>query len=1227
MNVELDWKVIDSYFSSKLNEKYITKHHITSYNSFLNKKLPYIIKTLNPFTIVKNDEQQKKRYEINVYMGGKNGEKIVLQKPCVLENNKQIILFPNLARLKDYTYTSDLLVDVLIEYTTYNEDGTKTVSESIENNVSIGTIPVMLHSNACVLNKTTMENRVQLGECPYDQGGYFIIDGKEKVIVSQERVATNKLFLNYVKSTDTVKSEYTHMGLIRCTSQENSLFPKTIKLMIFGKDVQEGARFKSIVMSVPNIELQNIPLFIMFRALGIESDKEIIRNIFLQDTDIDDRYLEYIRKSVHEGSIVTTQKEAIDYLARYCKYKEPNYVKHVLKNDVFPNIGYSFKTKGTYLGYLALKLIRFGLNELDETNRDSYLYKRVDVSGILMANMFRDGYNQLRNNIKNRIDREYIYGSWKDMDEFKMVVKSSMNTIFDKQIITSFVRRSFKGKWGMRESEGIVQDVNRLSYLGYISHIRRVNTPMDRSLKLVTPHRSDASQWGYMCPIESPDGENIGLLKHLATGCQISEECDQDAMVECLQNNGVNLINDIYPTNLYNKTKVLLNNNWIGIHNDPHDLVSTLRVLKQNGIINIHTSISWNIIENEVEIFNDSGRCVRPVYIANAKMQEKTFSIISDKDKDDKWKHLISNNVHKSDKASASKDYKENELNKNMAPIEYIDSTETSRSLIAMNREDIALNKMNKYDYIEIHPSLVLSMYTNVIPLAHHNQAPRNIFSGQQGKQALGVYASNFNHRIDTASYLLHYPQKGLLTTKYAKYAHIDKLPNGENVIVAIATYTGYNQEDSLIINKNSLERGLFNSSIYKSHIESEDSNENNGEYISFQNPLEMLKGGLNVNVKYAKWDKIDKNGLPLENKYIEEDDVYVGKVKTTIKTQDFDETLERIRNDTNTDSNKLTTYTDKSVIADFTNGGMIDKVIVYQKNDIKKLKIRFRKTREPVLGDKFASRHGQKGVIGMILPQEDMPFTKEGIVPDLIVNPHAFPSRMTIGHLIESVLAKYACVSGNTIDGTVFEDCDIGSYFDLLGKRGFQKHGDELLYNGFTGEQINTEIFFGPTFYYRLKHMVNDKMNYRGGNDPSKTPVTGTTRQPTHGRANKGGLRIGEMETNALIAHGIGSFIKESMMERSDKYKYAIDVDTGSMAIPHKHGYKSLIDVENNKNFTHVETPYTFKLMNQEVNALGIKSTLCVKKCKKEEEEDVEEDILFYTSDEEQTGSNELTE
>jgi DNA-directed RNA polymerase II subunit RPB2 len=403
----------------------------------------------------------------------------------------------------------------------------------------------------------------------------------------------------------------------------------------------------------------------------------------------------------------------------------------------------------------------------------------------------------------------------------------------------------------------------------------------------------------------------------------------------------------------------------------------------------------------------------------------------------------------------------------------------------------------------------------------------------------------------------------------------------------------------------------MFNTTIYKAHVESEDHNESSGESIEFANPQTLRKQGVDLSMKYACWDKVDTNGFPKVGAYIEEDDVYVGKVNKHVVSNRDDETVDRFSSDYAGGMEVI--YRDRSTVATAITSGTIDAVYVYDKDTRRKLKIRFRKTRTPVLGDKFASRHGQKGVVGMILPQEDMPRTKDGVVPDMIINPHAIPSRMTIGHLIECVVAKYGCAAGTTLDGTIFENMDTTNYYQLLEKSGYNRHGDEILYNGYTGEQMATKIFMGPTFYCRLKHMVNDKMNYRGGNDldPAKNPKIGTTKQPSHGRASGGGLRIGEMETNALISHGIGHFIQESMMERSDKYQVSFDGNSGSIAVEHPDGLSSMVD-DTSINFKRVRIPYTMKLLIQEMEALGLKAQICFEDNKCDTENEYYEDAYF---------------
>nr|QOI90433.1 DNA-directed RNA polymerase subunit 2 [Pyramimonas orientalis virus] len=1150
------WKVIDTYFKS--NEYYFTRHHIDSYNDFVINKIPYIIKTLNPFVIVKEDS--KFRVEVHI------SDKVNVCNPTY-DSDK--LLYPNAARLQNKNYFCDIRTDIEVTY--FEEE--QVVNKELFTNRKIGSIPILLHSKLCYLKGLDVDTLQSLGECQYDQGGYFIVDGKEKVIISQERIATNQLFISDPSDPALFKLE----GMIRSTSLSNALFPKSVHFWVekdtlrdpFGPKMSVTEKMENsffVTMKIMNINLERIPIFTIFRALGVESDKDILDYIALNDEELK----QHLRSSIVNASKVLsgdrpvyTQKDALQYLSNFVKHSDVHFAQYVIINDLFPNVGDDFRQKAMYLGYLVNKLIRTTIGTLKQNKRDNYMFKRVDTTGILLGNIFRDFYNKYRNNIRSMIDREYTLGGTNN--RLKLVNEGNFNRVFPSAIIGDGMYKSMKGNWGLTgdpSQQGIVQDVSRLSYIGYVSHVRRVNTPIDRSIKLVEPHRLDSPQWGMMCPIESPDGANIGLLKHMAVTCEITLESDRDQVVQCLTDLHLIPLEDVNPYTIRDYCKIHLNNNWLGVHPNPKELMDQLKEFRRTGVLNAFVSISWNVIDNEIMLYSDSGRCCRPLIIAdgfqNLNYEAKT------------WKDLVNGYTYEYtyDKGVKNKP----------AVIEYVDCFETNTLYIAMTKNDI---KENRHTHVEIHPCLCMSMYTNTIPFANHNQAPRNVFSGQQGKQAVGIYATNFNHRIDTASYILHYPQRSLLSTKMAKYTFKNKMPNGENLIVAIATYTGYNQEDSIILNKSSIERGMFNVSYFKSVVDSEDENIQSNTKVVFDNPTRLKKEGKNIDFKYANWDVIDDNGLPIKNKYISEQDCYLGKVNMEMKRmEDSDKAVFN-------DQVIQHVYTDKSKIADKTVSGTIDKVLQYDHNGMQQVKIRLRKFRIPELGDKMASSHGQKGVCGMILPQEDMPYNKDGLVPDIIVNPHAFPSRMTIAHLIESVLAKLCCLKGSYIDGTAFENHCIDDYYSMMKKHQYQQYGDELLYNGFTGEQIQTEIFIGPTYYYRLKHMVKDKINYRGIGGP----VEMMTKQPTQGRSNGGGLRIGEMETNAILAHGITGFVKETMMERSDGYHKFIDGETGEDII-----YNEKEQFYDSLNAKKIEIPYSMKLLKQEVEGLGINMKLSTK-------------------------------
>jgi len=1182
-------EVLGKYFHSY--RYFLSKHHLDSYNDFVTHKLPNTIKVLNPIKILKNQDNGIISHEIEVYVGGETGDAIYFRQPVITdESNEKKPMLPNLARLKDLTYSMEIFADITVKYTTRNKskgaDDAKIEELSIKD-VKLGEIPIMLHSKLCLLHDKPPHVLRELGECIKDVGGYFIIDGKEKVIVAQERIATNRIFIN--QSSD---DKFSYSGMVRCTSLENPLFPKTIYIHVHKDEIKKRTSHarNSIVIELPGFNGHMIPLFVLFRALGVESDHDILQHIVYDlENAAKKKMLDLLYFSVIDSKTVMTQEDAIRYLANRVEYQSRDKVNHILINDVFPNVGTLFADKALFLGHVVQKLVKVAIGAERESDRDNYLYKRVDISGFLIGNLFRDYYNQFRNTIRNKIDQQYLYGPWRTSAEIKNLInKNNFYIIFDRNIITNGMVKSLKGNWGRsmieekvdmdKIKQGIVQDLSRISYMGFTSHLRRVNTPIDPTAKVVAPHRLHPTQWGVMCPCESPDGGSIGLLKNFAIMCHVTFDSPVDGIKKTLYENGLKPL-FIKHAVQRDSCKVMINSNWVGTHEDSPKLFSVLKKMKRHGQIDKYTSISWHVFNNEINILTEAGRCTRPLFV----VEQGKLVYHPEKHKAWSWDELVSNGV-----------------------IEYMDVEEIGHAYVAMREVDL-----NKYHtHMEIHPSTVFSVVTHNIPLANHNQAPRNVFFGAQGKQAIGCYATNFNDRIDTMSYVMHYPQKSIVGTKYMEYIGNNDLPAGANLIVAIASYTGYNQEDSIIINKSAIERGLFNLTYYKSIIEKEDENKKDHETLVFANPLKMTQDGIDLkNIKYAKYGKLDDNGFPKLNTYISEGDAIVGKalIKKEMSTPKDDVmTLGGLFDDKVIHE----TYMDKSLIADKTVAGIIDRIVIYpDRAGLKTCKMRMRKTRVPELGDKQASRSGQKGVIGAIVSPENMPFNHEkGIVPDIIINPHAIPSRMTIAHLLECVLCKAGVALGCTVDGTPFNDYDYEEFMKLLEtKFGMEKYGNEILYNGFNGQQIETEIFFGPTYYMRLKHMVSDKINYRS----SGGPVTVRTRQPTKGRSKGGALRFGEMEMHCHYSHGFMHFMKESIMERSDKYVFAVDNKTGDL----------LISPKDAEDVSLVRAPYSMKLMLQELATLGIKAQLVTNSVYNEKIEEEE----FEAFDDVEFGDEEL--
>jgi DNA-directed RNA polymerase beta subunit len=1331
-----EWDILDLYFK---NHRYpFTGHHLDSYREFIKNQIPYIIKSYNPITMIKYDDNKEEVFKIEIFIGDREGDALSVSRPIIYEDGCPKLITPYDARMRNLTYETHIFADILVCIT--SKDGDKQNVENVSfKNVAVGSIPIMLHSDICILKNQGSSILRKLGECPYDTGGYFIIDGKEKVIIAQEKIVTNKLFVSALKDD----KDFSHKGIIRCVADKGNLLPTNVQfyfvrnpIRVDGDTNVENVSGKyenskgAIYVSIPSFK-EKIPLFILFRAIGVQSDKEIYKTIFGKGyNEIERNYFDnLIRPSIIDAKYINNKKEfridtpqkAIDYLKYRVQYGTIEHVKMVLSKDFFPNIEL-FENKKKYLGYLTLQFIKAAKGLLPLSDRDSYIYKRVDISGFMLAELFQEAYIKLRDNVRNKIDSEYLYGPWKNRKkDFQHFINSNnIYKIVDHLIVTQTFAKSLKGQWGLINNSdpelGKVQDLSRISYIGSMSHTRRVNMPIDRSIKVTEPHKLHSQQWGIMCPYETPDGASIGYLKNLAILAKITAGVDVANIKECLQDIGVIPLMNCNVYSHKNITNVFVNGTLFGITGDPLFITRLLKAYRRNGLINILISISFNITANELRIFTEAGRPCRPLLILKHNDKNKkneavvynkendfknwfdmlngTYYTLDSKEMNDDYyyidkyinplKKLVkrkgggsffanenilelyenifskgssgsgggggdvgdgsneaikedsrllanigkvnyesiggigsgSSNDIESDSSSSgdsddgdssssressdSDDENGSDINKlnnyyrtkytkilddlenSSACIEYLDNEESDTCLIAMNENEIG----PYHTHMEIHPSTILSIVSGNIPMSNHNSSARNVFHAAQSKQAIGIYSTNFNKRFDTMSYVLHYPQRPIINTRIAQYTSSDYMANGFNTIVAIMTYSGFNQEDSIMINKATIERGLNSLSYYKS-ITATSKIISQNEKVIFGNPILMRDKGIKIaGIKNKNYDYLDELGFIKEGTYVPEGQevIIVGMINVR-------EVIKEYKNGVFTDVKKEIIHTDISISTDNSLFGKVDKVYKSEKiagNDSTICKVRFLKIKKPEFGDKHCSRHGQKGVIGMIIPEENMPYTKDGIRPDIIINPHAIPSRMTIGHLVECIFAKLCCIDGLLGDANVFIPIDQESIYNGLENNNFNKYGNEILYNGYTGTQIDTEIFLGPTFYFRLKHMVAEKMNSRGVGK-----VVGLTRQPTEGRRKGGGLRIGEMERDTILSHGISNFVKESMMERSDKFCWCICKRCGTLV---SHNIKENINTCkncNNDDVAVIQTPYAFKLFIQELETMGIQPRL----------------------------------
>ena len=1333
--IEEPWTLIGSYFEGKHLEQ-LVRHQIESYNDMVNVQLKRTVDMFNPVKIASDQDYDKTthkhRLEIEVTFTN-----LYLSRPQIHENTGATkILFPQEARLRNFTYASMMTVDMNIKYIVRgsgtDSEQQVTTHHKVFPKIQIGKMPIMLKSCICVLTQHKHLDHNITGECPYDAGGYFIINGSEKTVLGQERAAENRVLCYNVSKNN---NKWRYVAEIKSIPDSKCISPKQINMMVVAKQNGFG---HPLVIQIPRMK-QPIPLFIIFRALGVLSDREICEYIVYnidgsadggggggggggdEAEKISAKLLEALQASIIDANGIMTQEDAVRYFTSQVIFtpinmdkesgaiKKREFAHEVLHNDLFPHCN-TDKQRIFFLGHMANKLLCafFEINKQDD--RDSYLNKRVDLTGALLNNLFRNYFNKLVKDMSKQVVREINTGSWRSTEDYlSMINDTNMYKIIKSATIENGLKRALStGDFGIKSvtsnKVGVAQVLNRLTYSASLSHLRRLNTPIDKSGKLIPPRKLHNTSWGFLCPAETPEGGSIGVVKNISYLSHVTIHSNP-ASLHAYIDEYIERIETLKPRDTYRQVKVFVNGTWVGITRDPMRLYHEFKLKKWRGIINIYTSVVFDYPNAEIRICNDAGRMMRPLLLVNQDTNDLfiTRDIISriaahEIGWDDLLTHIASECEHGGECAHGV--------------IEYIDPDEQAFSMIAMRPHHLYRNETDKtspyiykYSHCEIHPSTIFGVLASCIPFPEHNQAPRNTYqcldinetvqmsdgrripikdvkvgdevmtyhpttfevsitkvvnhfiqanthpvykittiSGREiiatedhrfstnegwktvkemmddrelrvrvfdelsivfvriqsivpvsnrmvsdievasenhsfiaadgfassncamGKQAIGIYVTNYQRRMDKTAYVLTYPHRPLVDTRLMQMIQLAEIPSGAPLIVAIMSYTGYNQEDSVLVNQGAIDRGMFSATIY--HTEKDEDKKINGdEEVRCHPDASKTKG-----MKFGNYDKLNQRGVMPANTFIENRDIIMGKV-IPIK-------------DNRNDPTKIVKYEDISRVYHTSEECYVDKSYIDSNGEgYCFCKVRVRAFRKPVIGDKVSSRMGQKGTIGNIIPERDMPFTKEGIRPDIIINPHAIPSRMTIGQLKETLLGKVLVNLGLFGDGTSFGEYDIKDISKELLKVGFEMNGNELLYNGLTGEQIKSDIFIGPVFYQRLKHMVADKQHSR-----SIGPMVNFTHQPAEGRSRDGGLRFGEMERDAMVGHGASRFTKGRMYDCSDKYEVHVCRKCGIIASYNEERSIHLCKTcDNRSDFALVQIPYACKLLFQELATMNV--------------------------------------
>ena len=1104
------WPIIQDI----LKREGIARQHLNSFDEFLERGLQSIINEVVQIEI------ENAEYPYKIQLG-----KVKLQQPRMMELDGSIThITPAEARLRNVSYSAPVMMEASVV-----EDGKILESRFVH----IGDIPVMVRSNACILHNFPSQKLIEHGEDPKDPGGYFIINGSERVIVGLEDLSYNKIIVD------------------KETVGGNTVFKAKVYSSIVGYRAKLELVMKNdglIVARIPGSPV-DIPVVTLMRALGLESDKEIAAAVSFVD-EIQDE----LEASFEKTSDVPTAKDAIVYISKRIApgMLEEFQIKRaetLLDWGLLPHLGKhpeNRKEKSQFLGEAACKLLELRLGWIYPDDKDHYGNKVIKFAGQMLADLFRTAFRNLVRDMKYQLERS---GQKRGINAVAAAIRPG--------IVSDKLNNAIAtGNWG-RGRVGVTQLLDRTNYLSTISHLRRVQSPLSRTQPNFEARDLHATHFGRICPSETPEGSNCGLVKNLALSAIISVNVSSEEIVEKLFDLGTVHFSDAKDEIKKGSTRVFVDGRLIGYFKEGGKLAESLRELRRDSKIHPHIGISFFHPEIEgatkrLYVNCNAGRVLRPLIII-----KENKSLLSSELLEKISKKLLS----------------WNDLLR-MGIIELIDANEEENCYITFDEKDT-----KKHTHLEIFPSAILGAGASIIPYPEHNQSPRNTYESAMAKQSLGFSTPMMNTSTYVRQHFMLYPQTPIVTTKAMNLLGLEDRPSGQNCVVAVLPFDGYNIEDAIVISKASVDRGLGRTFFFRIY-DAEAKQYPGGMRDKFEIP------NAEDNIRGYKGEKayrlLEDDGVVAAESKVLGGDILIGKTSPPRFMEEYREfeATGPYRRDTSIGMRPSET-------------GVVDTVVMTQSNEGGKMyKIRVRDMRIPEIGDKFASRHGQKGVLGILAKNEDLPYTADGVTPDVLINPHAFPSRMTVGMFMESITGKAAALRGRQFDGSAFVGEKLDDVKEIMDQTGFKYSGKEIMYDGRTGKSFPVEVFIGVVYYQKLHHMVADKIHAR-----ARGQVQMLTKQPTEGRARGGGLRFGEMERDCLIAYGASMILKDRLLDESDKAEIYVCERCGLTAYHDVKQRKYVCRVCGDKaKVSSITVAYAFKLLLQEMQSLNIAPRLLIK-------------------------------